>query len=93
MTTTNDKSKQQQVRRMVELGHIARQRHLNAEGNPHLSVGSLNNNDTLTKDERKEFLELANQVFDDESITNYLRTNGTWRSRFAETKENMRITE
>jgi len=93
MTTTNDKSKQQQVRRMVELGHIARQRHLNAGGNPHLSVGSLNNNDTLTKDERQEFLELANQVFDDESITNYLKTNGTWRSRFAEAKENMRIAE
>jgi len=81
--TTNDKRKQQQVRRMVELEHIARQRHLNAGGNPHLSVGSLNNNDTLTKEERQEFLELANQVFDDESIANYLKKNGTWRSRFA----------
>lgn len=56
MRTTNDKSKQQQVRRMVELGRIARERHLDTVGNPHLSVGSFNNNDTLTQQERQEFL-------------------------------------
>jgi hypothetical protein len=87
MTTTNDRSKQQQVRRMVELGNFARQRHLDAGGNPHLSVGSLNNNDTLTEEEKEEFLKLANQVFDDKSIANYLKTNGSWRSRFAGMKE------
>lgn len=93
MTTTNDKNKQQQVSRMVELGRIARQRHLDARGNPHLSVGSLNNNDTLTSEERQEFLELANQVFDDESIANYLKKNGTWQERFAAMKQSMRIAE
>jgi hypothetical protein len=46
---------------------------LDAGGNTHLSVGSLNNNDTLTKEERQEFLALANQVFDDKSIANYLK--------------------
>ena len=49
----NSNSKQQQVRRMVKLGSIARQRHLDAVGNPHLSVGNLNNNDTLTTEERQ----------------------------------------
>ena len=93
MTTIDDKSKQQQVRRMVKLGSIAWQRHLDAGGNPHLSVGNLNNNDTLTTEERQEFLDLANQVFDDESIANYLKKNGTWRSRFAAMKESMRIAE
>lgn len=93
MTTTNDESKKKQVRRMIELGRIARQRHLDTVGNPHLSVGSLNNNDTLTQEERQEFLKLANQVFDDESIANYLKKNGTWRERFAAMKESMRIVE
>lgn len=93
MTTTNNPSKQQQVHRMVELGRIARQRHLDAGGNSHLSVGSLNNNDTLTDRERQEFLELANQVFDDESIASYLQKNGTWRERFAAMKEKMRLAE
>ncbi|NEQ25780.1 MAG: hypothetical protein F6K28_43340 [Microcoleus sp. SIO2G3] len=78
---------------MIELGRIAKQRHLDAVGNPHLSVGSLNNNDTLTEEERQEFLKLANQVFDDESIANYLKKNGTWRERFAAMKESMRIVE
>ncbi|MDZ7958920.1 MAG: hypothetical protein RMY34_13730 [Aulosira sp. DedQUE10] len=93
MTTTNNQSKQQQVRRMVELGNFARQRHLDAGGNLHLSVGSLNNNDTLTEQEKEEFLKLANQVFDDKSIANYLKTNGTWRSRFAAMKESMKLAE
>ena len=91
MTTTNEPSKQQQVRRMVELGRIARQRHLEAGGNPQLSVGTLNNNDTLTAEEKQEFLKLANQVFDNESIANYLKNNGTWRERFAAMKEKMRL--
>jgi hypothetical protein len=91
MTTTNEPSKQQQVRRMVELGRIARQRHLEAGGNPQLSVGTLNNNDTLTAEEKQEFLKLANQLFDNESIANYLKKNGTWRERFAAMKEKMRL--
>ncbi|MGH2415113.1 MAG: hypothetical protein ACRDEA_15760 [Microcystaceae cyanobacterium] len=83
MATINNPSKRQQVRRMVELGRIARQRYLDTGDNPHLSVGSLNNNDTLTDKEKHEFLALANQVFDDKSIANYLKKNGTWRERFA----------
>ncbi|KYC39542.1 hypothetical protein WA1_31105 [Scytonema hofmannii PCC 7110] len=78
---------------MVELGNIARQRHLDAGGHPYLSVGSLNNNDTLTKEERNEFLELANQVFNDESIANYLKKNGSWRERFTAMKESMKMVE
>ncbi len=80
MTTTNDNSKQQ-ISRLLELGRIARQRHLDAGGSPHLSIGSLNDNDTLTQEERQEFLDLANQVFNDESIANLLKKNGTWQER------------
>ncbi|MCC5663106.1 hypothetical protein LC653_03930 [Nostoc sp. CHAB 5784] len=93
MTVTNDHNKQEQIRRLVELGSIARQRHLDTGGNPHLSVGSLNNNDTLNEEEKQEFLKLANQIFDDKSIANYLKKNGNLRERFMAMKESMRISE
>ncbi|MCC5625302.1 hypothetical protein [Nostoc sp. CHAB 5715] len=93
MTTTNDYNKQEQIRRLLELGSIARQRHLDSGGNPHLVVGSLNNNDTLSEEEKQEFLKLANQIFDDESIANYLKKNGNWQEKFIAMKESMRISE
>lgn len=93
MTTTNNQYQQQQVKRMAELGRIAKERYLNAGGNPRLSVGSLNDNDTLTKEEKQEFLKLANEIFDDESIANFLKKRGTWQERFAAIKQSKKISE
>lgn len=72
MTTINSSLRQQQIKHILELSKIARQRHLDAGGDIHLFVGTLNNNDTLTKEEQKEFLNLANQFFTDEDIAKYL---------------------
>jgi len=42
---------------------MGRQRYLNAGGNPTLSADSLNQQDYLTDAEKKEILELGQQVF------------------------------
>lgn len=71
--TTTEHIRQKQVRRMLELCKISRQRYLNAGGNPRLSVGSLHSNDNFTAEEKQEFLKLARASFDSEYINNYLR--------------------
>ncbi|HCF29280.1 MAG TPA: hypothetical protein DEV81_19240 [Cyanobacteria bacterium UBA11049] len=53
---------------MGELATIARQRYLDAGGDPRRSA----NEKYMTEEERQEYLELARQVFDDEYIKNYL---------------------
>jgi hypothetical protein len=53
----------QQYQRLIELSDMARQRYLNAGGDPRRSAGSLHGNDYLTDEERKEFLQLGRQVF------------------------------
>lgn len=58
----------QQDRRIGELFAIARQRYLDAGGDPYRSA----NETWMTEAERQEFLELGRQVFDDEYINNYL---------------------
>lgn len=60
--------KQLQAARMGELATIARQRYLDAGGDPRRSA----NEKYMTEEERQEYLELARQVFDDEYIKNYL---------------------
>lgn len=55
----------QQYQRLIELSDMARQRYLNAGGDPRRSAGSLHGNDYLTDEERKEFLQLGRQVFGD----------------------------
>ncbi len=85
--TTTESNRQQKVRRLKELFNIARQRYLDVGGDVHSSVGTLNENDTLTDEERKEFFTLADQVFDDKYISNYLTKHGTWRERFTQMKK------
>jgi hypothetical protein len=48
--------------RMLELSRIARQRYLDADGDPHHSSGSLHNNSHMTDEERREFLELGQRL-------------------------------
>jgi hypothetical protein len=81
MTTIDPSQRQQQIQRILRLSKIAKQRYLDAGGDPHLSVGTLNNNDTLSEEERQEFLNLAHQVFTDEDIDQYLNEKGTWQER------------
>lgn len=71
--TTSEQSRQKQARRMLELCKISRQRYLDAGGDRRLSVGSLNGNENFTDEEKQEFLELAQQVFDTEYINKYLQ--------------------
>lgn len=61
--------KKQQADRMGELAAIARQRYLEAGGDPLRSA----NENYLTEEERQEYLQLGRQVFDDEYINNYLQ--------------------
>ncbi|AFY76109.1 hypothetical protein Ple7327_0677 [Pleurocapsa sp. PCC 7327] len=75
--------KQQQSLRIGELAKIARQRYLESGGDPHRSA---NGNQWLNNEEKQEYLALARQVFDEQSIANYLKKHGTWRERFAATK-------
>ena len=66
--TIPEHSREQKGHRMLELFAAARQRYLDAGGNPHRSA----NEKYMTKEEQQEFLELGRQVFDDEYINNYL---------------------
>lgn len=68
-----DSSRQQQAQRMIEIFRTARQRYLDAGGDPRRSAGSLNTNDNLTDEERREVKELGEKIFDTEYINNYLQ--------------------
>lgn len=65
--TTPKETKQEMVRRMQEIFAIGRQRYLDAGGDPLRSADE----QYLTEAERQEFLELARQVFDEESLNAY----------------------
>ena len=53
----------QQYQRLKEIFAIGRERYLKAGGNPRLSAGSLNQQDYLTEAEKKEIIELGQQIF------------------------------
>jgi hypothetical protein len=55
-------SEKQKYQRMLELCAIARQRYLDAGGDPGTSSGSLNDNSYMTSAEKQEFLELGRQL-------------------------------
>ena len=57
------KTEKQQYQRLKEIFAIGRQRYLNAGGDPQLSAGSLNRQDYLTDAEKKEVIDLGQQVF------------------------------
>lgn len=52
-----------QYERLQEIFVRGRQRYLDAGGDPRLSGGSLNEQDYLTDEEKKEVLELGRQLF------------------------------
>ncbi len=86
MTATNP-IKQQQIKRMGELAEISRQRYLDAGGDP---LHSTNGHEWMNEDEKQEYLMLARQVFDRESVNNYIKNNGTWQERFERFKTEMK---
>ncbi|MEA5467549.1 hypothetical protein [Spirulina sp. 06S082] len=91
MTETNKILKQEKISRLIELGNLAKQRHLDSGGDPHVAVGSLNQNETLTDKERTEYLDLTRQIFDDTEIEDFIRKTGTWQERFKRFKAEMKV--
>ncbi len=55
--------KKQQYQRMIELSDLARQRYLDAGGDPRRCPSGRKGDDYLTDEERLEFFELGRQVF------------------------------
>lgn len=70
--TESQKIKQQQAQRILELFAIARQRYLDAGGDPHGIPSGRKGEDYLTDEERQEALALGRQVFDSEYIQGFL---------------------
>jgi hypothetical protein len=68
-------SKQQQAHRMLELFAIARQRYLDAGGNPLRTPSGRKGDDYMTLLEREEALYLGRQVFDREYINKFLNNH------------------
>ncbi|MEH2165912.1 MAG: hypothetical protein V7K41_04385 [Nostoc sp.] len=62
--------KQQQAQRILELFAIARQRYLDAGGNPQRTPSGLKQDDYMTDEERQEALVLGRQIFPQEYIDN-----------------------
>jgi hypothetical protein len=89
MSQTNP-LQQQQSQRMGELAKIARQRYLDAGGDPQRSA---NGHEWLADAEKQEYLTLARQLFDAEYIDSYLEKNGTWRERLGQMKQRTRLVE
>lgn len=69
---------------MRELAKISRQRYQDAGGDSHRST---NGNEWMTDEEKQEYLTLARQVYDSQSLANYLKKHGSWRDRMNAMKE------
>ncbi|MEC4895049.1 MAG: hypothetical protein SAL07_17585 [Oscillatoria sp. PMC 1051.18] len=65
---------QQQVRRLDELMAISKQRYIDAGGDPRHTPSGLKGDDYLTDSERKEALQLARIIFNEDYIHSYLPT-------------------
>ncbi|MBE9016725.1 hypothetical protein IQ272_11365 [Chroococcidiopsidales cyanobacterium LEGE 13417] len=63
-----DEIEKQKYQRLKEIFALGRQRYLDAGGDPLLSGGSLNSQDYLTEAEKKEIIELGQEVFDRSSV-------------------------
>ncbi|MEH2043829.1 hypothetical protein [Nostoc sp.] len=68
--TQSNTIKQQQAQRILELFAIARQRYLDAGGNPRRTPKGLKGDDYMTDEERQEALVLGRQIFPQEYIDN-----------------------
>lgn len=71
--TQSSSQKQQQVQRILELFAIARQRYLDAGGNPQRTPSGLKGDDFMTDEERQEALILGRQIFNEEYIEQFLQ--------------------
>lgn len=79
MTDSNE-LKKQKYERFKELFALARQRYLDAGGDPQRSNGSLHNNDYLTDEERKELSVLGRQLSGIRIIDGYVHCQGkSWK--------------
>jgi hypothetical protein len=58
---------EEQYRRLQAIFALGRQRYLSAGGDPDLSGGSLNKQDYLTDAEKKQVVEIGQQLFNRES--------------------------
>ncbi|MEG4800206.1 hypothetical protein QUB63_03905 [Microcoleus sp. ARI1-B5] len=63
----------EQDRRLGELMAIARQRFLDAGGDPRHPPSGLKGDDYMTDEERQEALTIARSLFNDEYIKTYLK--------------------
>ena len=72
MTKPHD-IRRQQDRRLGELMAIARQRFLDAGGDPRHPPSGLKGDDYMTDAEREEALTIARSLFNDEYIKTYLK--------------------
>ncbi|MBN3908704.1 MAG: hypothetical protein HWQ35_19800 [Nostoc sp. NMS1] len=68
--TQSNTIKHQQAQRILELFAIARQRYLDAGGNPQRTPKGLKGDDYMTDEERQEALVLGRQIFPQEYIDN-----------------------
>ncbi|MDZ8224603.1 MULTISPECIES: hypothetical protein [unclassified Nostoc] len=66
--------RQQQAQRILELFAIARQRYLDAGGNPRHTPRGLKGDDYMTDEERQEALVLGRKIFPQEYIDNTARS-------------------
>ncbi|MFN6568435.1 hypothetical protein [Dendronalium sp. ChiSLP03b] len=80
--TQSNTHKQQQAQRILELFAMssekprsvyARQRYLDAGGNPQCTPSGRRGDNYMTDEERQEALVLGRQVFDEEYINNFLQ--------------------
>jgi dihydrodipicolinate synthase/N-acetylneuraminate lyase len=79
MTQTTE-SKKQKYERFKELFAIARQRYLDAGGDPLRSSGSLHDNHYLTDEERQELFALGSELSGDRIIDGYIHSQGrSWK--------------
>ena len=70
--TNQNQIRKEQDRRLGELMAIARQRFLDAGGDPRRLPSGLKGDDYMTDEEREEALTIARSLFNDEYINSYL---------------------
>jgi hypothetical protein len=68
--------RKQKYERFKELFEIARQRYLDAGGDPKHSSGTLHKNDYLTDEERQELFKLGSELSGDRIVGGYIHSQG-----------------
>ncbi|MFN6564809.1 MAG: hypothetical protein RMY28_034125 [Nostoc sp. ChiSLP01] len=73
MMTQSNTIRHQQAQRILELFAIARQRYLDAGGNPQRTPSGFKEDDYMTDEERQEALVLVRQIFPQEYVDSFLQ--------------------